>query len=264
MTPAAPKEYITGFKEVGGYVVIDDDSWRENPGPSIIEEHNIVENTIKSREIEAAYRDLGLTHGWTFMGTDDRTLREARVAFVGLNPGGGRPDDNYEYQGIWDVPNGNGYFDEKWGANDSDSTLQRQVKEWHRIIGVDATKSFCANFVPFRSFDWNSLDRKGECLAFAESLWTWVLQVSPAALFVTMGKLPAQYLAKLLNAKPIAYLPTGWGSQTIDVWDSPDGRRVIGMPHPSRFALFGRLGDASETAEASLRAAADGGIEPAV
>jgi hypothetical protein len=254
--PSDPKEYIYSFKEVDGSIVLDEESRRENLGPSYFEEDEAVENTFWCNEIDAAYKKLRLKHGWTFMGTDARTLREARVSFVGLNPGGGRPEDNYEYEGIWHVPNGNGYFDEKWGSNNSDSTLQRQVKEWHRIIEVNEKESFCANFVPFRSPDWNSLDRKDECLKFAERLWTWVLKVSPATLLVTMGKLPARYLAKLLIAKPIAYLPTGWGRQTIDVWDSPDGRRVIGMPHPSRFALFGRHDCLSDTAEASLRAAA--------
>ncbi|HEX6072450.1 MAG TPA: hypothetical protein VFY95_05525 [Sphingomicrobium sp.] len=248
-------EYVGRFKEVDGYLVIDEDSWREVEGDSYIGEDDAVENTRMGSAIEAEYRSLRLQRGWTFMGTSDRTLREARVAFVGLNPGGGGPNDNYDYSGIWAVETGNGYFDERWGPNGTQTTIQKQVQQWHKIIGVGPYQSFCANFVPFRSQNWISLVPKTEVLAFAKRLWAWVLDESPASLFVTMGKRPAHHLADLLEAKHVAQFPTGWGRQTIDVWDAPDGRRVVGMPHPSRYALFCRSGDASEIAEASLRAA---------
>jgi hypothetical protein len=72
-----------------------------------------------------------------------------------------------------------------------------------------------------------------------------------------MGKLPARYLADLMGAKWVARLPTGWGRQMIDVYDTPAGKRIIAMPHPSRYRIFGRSGGISDTAEKSFRAAAE-------
>ena len=109
----------------------------------------------------------------------------------------------------------------------------------------------------FRSPNWSSLDHKAEAVAFASGLWRWVLSISPATLFVTMGKRPAEALAPLLGARHVARLGTGWGKQAIDVWDSPTGRRIVGMPHPSRYTLFNRRSGASDLAESSFREATD-------
>lgn len=207
--------------------------------------------------VQAEYERLGYSRGWSFMGTPERALREARVAFVGLNPGGGGETDTYEYGGLWDFPEGNAYFDERWGPNASETAIQRQIWRWHEMVGLGPHESLCAHFIPFRSPDWHSLEHKDEALAFGQRLWNWVLGVSPASLFVTMGKEPARQLAVILKARHVAQLPTGWGQQMIDVRDSADGRRVVGMPHPSRYALFGRGGSASELAEQSFRAATD-------
>lgn len=264
-------EYIGSFKEVDGVLILDENSWAESEGPGFIEEAERVEQTLRMSEawkrrtlsgekvgaddVEAECQRLGYRHGWTFLGTPEQTLRQMRVAFVGLNPGGGNETDDYAYRGVWAPAQGNGYFDERWGPNDSFSTIQKQVQKWHEIVGVEADESICAQFIPFRSPDWNRLERKAEALAFAQRLWNWVFDVSPASLFVTMGKAPAVHLASLLEAKKVAHFPVGWGKQTIDVWDSQYGRRIVAMPHPSRFALFGRSDDLSKVAEDSFRAA---------
>ena len=205
--------------------------------------------------VEAEYKRLGYRSGWTFLGTPEQTLHNARVGFVGLNPGGGGPNDSYKYTGIWDRPAGNGYFDERWGPNERYSAIQLQVQKWHELLGLGPTDAFCAQFVPFRSPSWTSLTRKEDAVAFASRLWTWVFEVSPASLFVTMGKQPAHLLARLLDGKHVGRLPTGWGSQTIELWDTPSGRRIVGMPHPSRHTLFNRSNGSSQLAEASFQAA---------
>jgi len=207
--------------------------------------------------IEAEYRRLGYTKGWSFMGTPEANLKRAKIAIVGLNPGGGGPGDGYAYQGLWDSPGGNAYFIEKWGANDTETPLQGQVRAWHSLLGIGADESLCAQFVPFRSPNWRSLERQQEAVAFAEALWSWVLSITPATLLLTMGKLPAWHLQRLLGARLVGQgFPTGWGRQTIDVYDSPSGRRIVAMPHPSRYTLFNRANGLSAPAEASLRAAA--------
>jgi len=211
-------------------------------------------------DLAADYARLGYRHGWTFLMTRAARLRDARVAFVGLNPGGGGAGDDHPYEETWDQPLGNAYFVESWGPNGSLSPIQRQVQAWHTMLGIGADESLCAQFVPFRSPDWHRLDRKEEALAVAARLWRGVLDVSPASLLVTMGKLPAEHLGSLLEGRVVATLPTGWGNSTIDVLDTPGGRRIVAMPHPSRYQLFNRLGNASEQARQSLRIAA--GLEP--
>lgn len=210
-----------------------------------------------AEDIEKAYDDLGHQHGWSFMGTPAERLLTAKVALVGLNPGGGGEGDTYEYGHFWGSRGENAYFDEKWGPNNTDNPIQTQIKEWHRLLGLAPSDSLCIQFVPFRSPDWNRLQKKDASIEFSKSLWRWVLSASPAHLFVTMGKLPAFYLAELMSARLIAQLPTGWGKQMIDVYDSPEGRRIVAMPHPSRFRIFGRAGDASDLAIESFRAATD-------
>jgi hypothetical protein len=213
---------------------------------------------FSAQDIDAAYTDLGHQYGWSFMATPAERLHTAQVAIVGLNPGGGGEGDTYEYGRFWASDGVNAYYDEQWGTGGTDTPLQTQVKEWHRLLGLKPADPLCIQFVPFRSPDWKRLPEKKASIDFARSLWRWVLDVTPARLFLTMGKLPAAYLVELMDAKLVARLPTGWGNKLIDAYDTPDGRRVVGMPHPSRYQLFNR-GEASETANESFRAATASG-----
>lgn len=197
--------------------------------------------------IQTAYENLGYTKGSNFLACRSERLRDASVAIVGLNPGGGGDDDPYTFVGVPHCENNSFCEDE--------SKMRDQVREWHRVLKAEREETLCAQFIPFRSPDMKRLHNKGAAIAFARELWSEVLEVSPATLFLVMGKEAAWHLADLLSARPVARnLPTGWVGQTIDVYDSPDGRRVVAMPHPSRFKLFGR-GEISAIAEESLRAA---------
>ena len=209
---------------------------------------------LTREDIEAAYKDLGYRKGWTFMACPEARLRSAEVVLVGMNPGGGGENDSYNYGGTWDVPQGNAYYVEKWGANGGEAAKQGQIKHWHELLGLGENETLCAYFVPFRSPGWADLPRRAEALEFGRRLWAGVIERSPASLFITMGKEPARQLAGLLQARNVATMPTGWGKQMIHVYDSPGSRRIVAMPHPSRFTLFGR-GAASHTAKQSFKAA---------
>lgn len=211
--------------------------------------------SISKEWIEENYGTLGYRHGWTLMYTPEQAIRTAKVAFVGLNPGGGGPGDNHIYSGIWDEPEGNAYFQQDWGAGKGKAPIQVQVQKWHEMLEIPGSDSLCIQFVPFRSPSWGALENRDQAVAISKIIWRWVLQVSPATLFVTMGKVPALYLTELLEAEHLLDLPTGWGSQRINVWQSATGRRIVGMPHPSRYRLFGRSDDASLIAEESFKVA---------
>lgn len=208
-----------------------------------------VSNLSLNREtIQAEYERLGYTKGWNFLACREERLRDAQIAIVGLNPGGGGDkDDGYSWRGVWSCQNNSFCVD--------DSEMRGQVCEWHRVIGVDPEATLCAQFIPFRSPDIRRLGNRPAAVAFARAWWTEVLETTPASLFLVMGKYAAWHIADLLKAKPVPInLQTGWGRATIDISDSSDGRRVVAMPHPSRFKLFGR-DEVSITAEQSLQAA---------
>lgn len=212
--------------------------------------------SIGADEIQAEYTALGHKWGWSFLAGQESQLYTAETIIVGLNPARASGDSVQDYGFHWDVPEGNIYFSKEWGGADDYTPLQTQLLRWHELLGLDSTQTIGANFVPFRSRNWAELASPKESVQFAQKLWRDVIAVTSASLFITMGKDAAWHLAQVLEAKSFAHLPTGWGKQTIDVYDAPDGRRIVAMPHPSRYRLFGR-GDLSKTAEASFASACD-------
>lgn len=204
--------------------------------------------------IQAKYADLKFKSGWTFLCCHEDRLRDARIAIVGLNPGG--RDDEGPYGSQW-ATGENPYYAERWGKDASGKSahdrLQLQIQKWHDLAGVTENETLCAQFAPFRSRDWAGVkDQERAVLDFSRELWCWVLANAAATTYLTMGKVPGQQIATLLGAEPCASLPTGWGKQKIEVYRNGDGRRVVAMPHPSRFTLFDRADGASAVAEASF------------
>lgn len=212
--------------------------------------------SIRANEIQEAYASLGHQWGWSFLAGPEAQLYSAETVIVGLNPARAHGDSPDDYGSHWDVPEGNIYFNKAWGGGVSYTPLQRQLMAWHELLQLGHTQTIGANFVPFRSRSWAELASPEESIRFAETLWQDVLTVTPARLFITMGKDPAWYLARTLGAKSPARLATGWGKQTIDVYQAPGDRRIVAMPHPSRFGLLGR-GELSRTAQVSFVAACD-------
>ena len=104
---------------------------------------------------------------------------------------------------------------------------------------VDQRKHvFAAQLVPFRSKSWAKLYDHEAALTKSLELWRWVLEQSPARLYLTLGKRPGREIAKLLGAKEEERHEVGWGRQFIEEFVAPDGRTVLAIPHLSRFRLF--------------------------
>jgi hypothetical protein len=203
-------------------------------------------------DVAAAYRGLGYSLGWTFLMVPEARLRDAPVCLVGLNPGGHGGDE------LWSCENGNAYYKETW-RGDRHSTLQLQVQEMMRLLGVAEDGFMAAQFIPFRSPNLRSLPRSPEAFAFGRALWKWVIDVSPARLFLCLGADAAAHVAGVAFARPRPGppLPTGWGKTTIGCYETAtsgvDRRVVVRLPHLSSYAIFGRQGGASAQAECSLR-----------
>ena len=68
--------------------------------------------SLKSR-IEGRYHALGFTLGWRLLYSPEDVLENARIAFIGVNPGGDyAPPDHAEFA----VPSGSAYDMERCGG----------------------------------------------------------------------------------------------------------------------------------------------------
>ena len=202
------------------------------------------------RDIQAEYDRLGYKAGWSFMYGPEARMRDANVAFVGLNPAG--PEDSGRN---WDFP-ANAYHHQKWAAGGMAwSPLQHQVDALFRALQVSPDQVFAAQFVPFRSPDLARLGHQAEAFAFGRQLWTWVLERTPATLFLCLGRDVTREVVALTGAKADGTWPTGWGRQTFKRYVAP-GKVIVGLPHLSRFQVFGRQNGGAEDIVERLREAA--------
>lgn len=197
--------------------------------------------------IEQAAGHLGHQLGWRFMMCPEATLTSASVAIVGLNPGG-----RERHGTTWSCEAGNAYWIESWGGQAAGlAPLQRQVQQIARSIGAAPSDIFAAQFVPFRSPSWSDLPNPRDAVAFARDLWTWTLAQSPAQTILCLGKnVVGPEIAAIVGARKCGVMPAGWGDQTIDIYRSAQGIKVIALPHLGRFKLMGR-----PTSEAAVIAA---------
>jgi hypothetical protein len=199
--------------------------------------------------IEAEHNRLGYTLGWRFLMAPERNIASSEVAIIALNPGGTR-----RHGTSWSQEDGNAYLMEPWGGKSPGTDpLQRQVQRLCQVLNVDPDKTFTGQFVPFRSNSWSELPRRDEAVAFSRRLWRWALAQSKAQTFICVGKnVVAPEIAQLIGAKAIAAAPAGWGDQTIARYRTDDGRIVLGLPHLSRFGLFGRAVSENAFAQALI------------
>jgi hypothetical protein len=198
---------------------------------------------MRAEDIEAAYQRRLLAYpearwGWSFMYTREADLAHAKVALVGLNPGGGPKDEPRS----WEAEEINAYIDQRWSNGGGLSPLQVQVGLLFEALGVQKNEVFAANFIPFRSPSWSQLPDQEGALDFGRCLWTNILTRSPRPpfrLFVSLGKQSGRELATLLKACFVRQHSVEWESQKIDEYVAADGRTVLALPHLSRFRIFG-------------------------
>src|SRR5689334_17729326 len=122
--------------------------------------------------IERQYSSDGYTLGWRLLYSPESVLEGAKVAFVGLNPGGStRPTDHAEFA----TDHGSAYAVENWGAPPGTSKLRRQVLLLFEKLGERPEAVLAGNLVPFRSPSWGALPHAESALAFGKMLWRDIL-----------------------------------------------------------------------------------------
>lgn len=185
------------------------------------------------REYDAG--DYGL--GWRLLAGPAQTLCSARIAFLGLNPGGSSENTGH---GEYSVENGSAYVVESWaGHRPGESPLQRQVRALFSNLSVDPVQVLAGNLIPFRSPSIKELPNKNRALAFGKDLWHDILDAARPELVIAMSDDATRAVASILGAEAARRIPLGWGTVTGVRSDYPGGT-LVGLPHLSRFRIFGR------------------------
>ena len=190
---------------------------------------------LKDR-IERQYSADGYALGWRLLYSPVGVLEGAKVAFLGLNPGGNyRPTDHAEFA----MERGSAYAVEHWGALPGESNLQRQVLALFEMIGERPEAVLAGNLVPFRSPTWDALPNKQRALAFGKGIWRDILaEVSPQ-LVIAMGREAFTAMRDILGARITERISVNWGTVCGERGDFATGT-LVGIPHLSRFPIMMR------------------------
>ncbi|MEQ1494825.1 MAG: hypothetical protein ABL912_03575 [Novosphingobium sp.] len=205
--------------------------------------------------IEQQAVSQGHALGWSHFYCPASRRENARLATIGLNPGGGR-DASIDWRNLRQIedPNGNSYLIQRWGHNGGFSTLQRQIARLLEVAGVAEQEVISLNAVPFRSPDWKSLENKKAAVSFGLGMLNDALVSSQLRVVVAFGLGSIEKrVAKQLGYGDIISVPTGWGKIMARQYRNAAGATMFGLPHLSRFAILGRP-EAQELEESIVRA----------
>ena len=185
--------------------------------------------------IEHRYRDGGYRLGWRLLYSPAAVVEGARVAFVGLNPGGRVLP---KYHAEFAMGSGSAWAAESWkGRPPGTAPLQRQVLSLFEMLGEKPEDVLAGNLVAFRSPSWKTLpgDRKA-AVAFGMELWRDMIQKGRPSLVIAMGKLPFDALRETLAATEPEKYGMNWGRISGRRCTWPGGE-LMGLPHLSRYPV---------------------------
>lgn len=194
-----------------------------------------------ANRIAAAASAQGHELGWSLYYCPRSWVDTARLATIGLNPGGGRADGtDWRNRCQLEDPVGNSYIVQRWGADGGKTTLQRQIATLFDLTGVTEEEVVSLNAVPFRSPTWKCLGNRQAAVNFGLSLVGEAL-VSPRLRLVVGFGLSSirEELTRQLGFVFEDELDTGWGRIKARRYRSAD-RTLLLLPHLSRFAILGR------------------------
>jgi hypothetical protein len=183
--------------------------------------------------IQQAYDRLEYDLGWRLLGCPWANLAKPEVALITLNPGGSQAEPDILAPDIGCI-----YETERWGPGDSYNPLQIQIQRLFGLAGVQGDKVLSGYLVPFRSPTWAALQKREEALEFGLGMWRELLGGHQPRLTFTIGEAVFQSMRNILKGESPTPHPSGWGRVKIRVCEY-DGGKLIGLPHLSRFQLFG-------------------------
>lgn len=198
-------------------------------------------------KIEAAYRERLKNNpklpqlGWRFLYSPKRVLNGAKVAFLGLNPGGSTLNPDHA---VFSAETGSAYRRtvEDWGKS---ASLQDQVMALFKRLSVNPEDTLASNLIPFRSSKECSVKTDKAAINFGTQLWRQVFTHAQPSLVITMGQLTNTTISSLLDVQSAEHYPVQWGELCASRGKFPGGT-WIGLPHLSHFKIMKR--DASQKA----------------
>lgn len=186
--------------------------------------------------IEKRYRAGGHELGWRLLYSPAVVLEGARVAFIGINPGGRSPSTYYDE---FATKHGSAYALENWGKTPGTSKLQRQVLALFEKIGERPDAVLAGNLVPFRSPNWKALPDKRRALAFGKDIWRDILASAKPQMVICMGGDVFAAFRDILEVRETERIPVGWGEYCGERAAFATGT-LIRVPHLSRFPIMTR------------------------
>lgn len=207
---------------------------------------------LKNIENDINNKSSGYSSSWSFLYTGPETFRpNQKLIFVGLNPGGGA---GYDYHPqLSGAENTNAYLDATdWIGNGTKSPLQIQVTSLFEDIAVKLgqkhedlmRQSMAANYIPFRSQDWEKIEgKKEDALKFSQEMWHKIIDYTNPSIIVVMSELAHQGFLNIFKKPEVTLLDTNWGRIKYSVtefdWEKKK-RLLVRLPHLSRYRIFGR------------------------
>lgn len=183
------------------------------------------------------YAALGAGLGWRLLYGPERTLCEADVAYVSINPGGDfEPSD----QGEFTVEGGSAYVIESWkGQPAGTDSRQRHACELFRRLGVKPEEVLAGVLIPYRSPAVAMLPDLDGARRLGKEIWSAILDSAKPRLIVCDGDEPWRVLRRLKRCSESRRVAIGWGNVTAEYTEF-DGGRLVRIPHTSRYKFISR------------------------
>ncbi|MWV28263.1 hypothetical protein [Aurantiacibacter rhizosphaerae] len=189
-------------------------------------------------------------HGWSYLSTPLARRDQPKLVTIGLKPGGewdvardGPIQEDLSAEGK--EPDFNAYFDQPWN-NTGFTPLQTQIQNLHKLhfqqVPKDEILSF--QYIPFRSPTWNEFPaaQRQRAARFGTHLLDWTLAniglettVVGFGLGVVQDRIESWF--RVIESRDIE---VGWGNITATVCETPKCKRLILLPHLSRYQIIGR------------------------
>ena len=204
-------------------------------------------------KIEKQCEELGYPFGFDppLLCSLKTLLSQPRILVVTLNPAGNK--DFPENRGFDRFHEKNAYLDISWGSySKGEAPLQKQIallfkQLQQRIYPATSMAEFArekvvtAQLIPYRSPTEISIHCKKESIELSQQMWRSLFAKWKPGLVIAVGKTPAREMIKIFGrCREELPVRAGWGSVKIQRWVDDQGTLIVGLPHLSRFALFGR------------------------
>ena len=162
------------------------------------------------------------------------TIEKSRIAFISLNPGRTNKPENLEKL---EELSGNSYEVE---MQTSVSPLTQQFLDLAELLGEKPINILTGAYVPFRSNNWQELNKNQKQLALKFSRYFWANALSNVELIVSCGHTVTKGLASSLDMTLHGEISSGWGNIKLRSFTNTQDQWLLGLPHLSTYKLMSR------------------------